>query len=264
MKRCLRVIGYFSLICCLFTVAPLLEAQTTVVNSSAATGSSGQNGLGFEVRLSDANGETDFGVVIQLLVLMSLLSIAPGIIMLMTSFLRIIIVLGFLRSAMGLQTSPPNQILVGLAAFLTFFLMMPVGDRIYKDAIVPLQNKQITSTEAMKLAAKPLSDFMLKQTRPSDIEFFLGLSQSSQVSADELPMSVLIPSFVMSELRTAFQMGFLLFLPFLVVDFVVATVLMSMGMMMMPPVIVSLPFKILLFVLVDGWYLLIQSLVTSF
>ena len=137
MKQCFRVVGYLSLIYCLFTGASLLEAQTSGVNSSTATGSSGQDGLGFEVRLSDANGETDFGVVIQLLVLMSLLSIAPGIIMLMTSFLRIIIVLGFLRSAMGLQTSPPNQILVGLAAFLTFFLMMPVGDRIYKDAIVP-------------------------------------------------------------------------------------------------------------------------------
>lgn len=248
---------------CLVFIVPSeqpLSAQT----STTTAGPSASDGLGFEVRLADANGDTDFGVVIQLLVLMTLLSVAPGIIMLMTSFLRIIIVLGFLRSAMGLQTSPPNQILVGLAAFLTFFLMMPVGDRIYNDAIVPLQAKQITSTEAMDRAAKPLSEFMLKQTRPSDIEFFLGLSQSSQVTADDLPMSVLIPSFVLSELRTAFQMGFLLFLPFLVVDFVVATVLMSMGMMMMPPVIVSLPFKILLFVLVDGWYLLIQSLVTSF
>ena len=193
----------------------VLQAQTTGASSNTTSSSGSSDGLGFEVRLSDANGDTDFGVVIQLLVLMSLLSIAPGIIMLMTSFLRIIIVLGFLRSAMGLQSSPPNQILVGLAAFLTFFLMMPVGERIYTDAIVPLQNKQITSTEAMDLAAKPLSEFMLKQTRPSDIEFFLGLSQSSQVSADELPMSILIPSFVMSELRTAFQMGFLLFFTFL-------------------------------------------------
>lgn len=247
----------------LFCLNTSTVAWSQIAPNVAAAASSG-DGLGFEVRLGDNGGETDVGVVIQLLMLMTLLSIAPGIIMLMTSFLRIIIVLGFLRSAMGLQGSPPNQVLVGLAAFLTFFLMQPIGDRIYSEAIQPLQAKEITSSEAFDRASEPLSEFMLKQTRPNDIDFFLGLSQSAAVTVDELPMSVLIPSFVLSELRTAFQMGFLIFLPFLVVDFVVATVLMSMGMMMMPPVIVSLPFKILLFVLVDGWYLLMSSLVSSF
>lgn len=220
---------------------------------------------GLEIRLgSGEDGELDVGITIQLLMLMTLLSVGPGLVMLMTSFLRIIIVLGFLRSAMGLQTSPPNQILVGMAAFLTFFIMMPIGEKIYDEAIVPLQAKEISVQEAVGRGAEPLKTFMLKQIRPSDIEFFLGLSGSGPTAVADLPLRIVIPSFMLSELRTAFQMGFLIFLPFLVVDFVVATVLMSMGMMMMPPVIVSLPFKILLFVLVDGWFLVIQSLVSSF
>lgn len=220
---------------------------------------------GLELRLgSGGDGEVDMGVAIQLLMLMTLLSVGPGLVMMMTSFMRIIIVLGFLRSAMGLQSTPPNQLMIGMAGFLTFFLMMPIGEQIYDEAIVPLQAEEITSDEAFSRAAEPLRDFMLKQTRPSDIEFFLGVSGSEQTAVADLPMRIIIPSFMLSELRTAFQMGFLLFLPFLVVDFVTASILMSMGMMMMPPVIVSLPFKVLLFVLVDGWFLLFQSLVTSF
>lgn len=222
-------------------------------------------GPGFEVRFGgDEEGNLDVGIAIQLLLLMTMLSIGPGLVLMMTSFLRIIIVLGFLRSAMGLQSTPPNQVMVGMAAFMTFFLMMPVGERIYDDAIRPFQDKTMTTSEAMDAAAGPLREFMLKQTRPSDLEFFLEMTGSEPVAVDELPLRVVVPSFVMSELRTAFKMGFLIFLPFLVVDFVVATVLMSMGMMMMPPVIVSLPFKILLFVLVDGWFLVMQSLVNSF
>lgn len=235
-------------------VAPVEPVQTT-----------GTEPPGLEIRLgSGEDGEVDFGVAIQLLLLMTLLSVGPGLVMLMTSFLRIVIVLGFLRTAMGLQSSPPNQLLIGMAGFLTFFLMMPIGERIYDQAIVPLQAGEINAPEAFERAADPLRDFMLKQTRPGDIEFFLGVSGSEPTAVEDLPMRIVIPAFMLSELRTAFQMGFLIFLPFLVVDFVVATVLMSMGMMMMPPVIVSLPFKILLFVLVDGWYLLFQSLVSSF
>ncbi|MFP4260216.1 MAG: flagellar type III secretion system pore protein FliP [Opitutales bacterium] len=225
----------------------------------------GSEGPGLEIRLgSGEDGEVDMGVAIQLLMLMTLLSVGPGLVMMMTSFMRIIIVLGFLRSAMGLQSTPPNQMLVGMAGFLTFFLMMPIGEKIYDQAIVPLQAEEITSEEAFTRAAEPLKEFMLKQTRPSDIEFFLGVSGSEQTAVEDLPMRIVIPSFMLSELRTAFQMGFLIFLPFLIVDFVTASVLMSMGMMMMPPVIVSLPFKVLLFVLVDGWFLLFQSLVSSF
>lgn len=225
----------------------------------------GQSGAGVDFSLDlGEGGDGDISVAIQLVILMTLLSLAPAIVLLMTSFLRIIIVLGFLRNALGLQTVPPNQVLVGMALFLSFFLMMPVGTRIYEEAMVPLQEGVITGSEALDRASDPLAEFMLKQTRPGDIEFFLEVSGQGAVTVEELPMQVLIPAFILSELRTAFQIGFLIFLPFLIIDFVVATVLMAMGMIMMPPVIVSLPFKVLLFVLVDGWYLIVRSLVLSF
>jgi flagellar biosynthetic protein FliP len=246
-------------------VLALAFFAATPLRAQEAPAGAANPGPGFELRLgSGEDGEADVGVAIQLLMLMTLLSVGPGLVMLMTSFLRIIIVLGFLRSAMGLQTTPPNQVLVGMAAFLTFFLMMPIGQQIYDEAIVPLQADDIQTMEAISIGGKPLKEFMLKQTRSSDIEFFLEISGTGMSTVEDLPLRVVVPSFMLSELRTAFQMGFLIFLPFLVVDFVVATVLMSMGMMMMPPVIVSLPFKVLLFVLVDGWFLLIQSLVSSF
>lgn len=221
-------------------------------------------GIDLQLRLGEEGATPDVAVAIQIVMLMTLLSVAPAIVMMMTTFLRIIIVLGFLRNAIGLQQSPPNQVLVGMALFLSFFLMMPVADQIREEALVPLEAGEINSVEAFDRAMGPLREFMLRQTQPSDIEFFLGLSGLGQTATEDLPMRVVIPSFVLSELRTAFQMGFLIFLPFLIVDFMVATVLMAMGMMMMPPVIVSLPFKILLFVLVDGWYLVIRSIVLSF
>ncbi|MEX0322935.1 MAG: flagellar type III secretion system pore protein FliP [Puniceicoccaceae bacterium] len=221
-------------------------------------------GIDFQLSLGEPGEDTDVGVAIQLVVLMTILSLAPAIILMMTSFLRIIIVLGFVRNAMGLQSTPPNQALVGIALFLSFFLMMPVGTRIHEEALQPLEAGEITSMEALDRAVVPLREFMLRQTRPGDIDYFMGIAGLPQMTPDELPMRVVIPSFVISELRTAFQMGFLIFLPFLVVDFIIATVLMAMGMMMMPPVIVSLPFKVLLFVLADGWYLIVQSLVSSF
>jgi len=221
-------------------------------------------GIDFQLRLGDGEEANDVSVAIQLVVLMTLLSLAPAIVLLMTSFLRIIIVLSFIGRAMGLQSTPPNQVLVGMALFLTFFLMMPIGEQIYEEAFQPMQEGEITSVEALDRASVPLRNFMLRQTKPADIEFFLGIAGLPETVPEELPMRIVIPSFVLSELRTAFQMGFLIFLPFLVVDFIIATVLMAMGMMMMPPVIVSLPFKILLFVLVDGWSLVIQSIVRSF
>lgn len=221
-------------------------------------------GIDFQLSLGDGAEGGDVAVAIQLVVLMTLLSLAPAIVLLMTSFLRIIIVLGFVRNAIGMQSTPPNQVLVGMALFLTFFLMMPVGEEIMDEAIAPMRAGDITSMEALDRSMIPLRTFMLRQTSPTDIEFFLGLAGLEEMTPEELPMRIVIPSFVMSELRTAFQMGFLIFLPFLVVDFIIATVLMAMGMMMMPPVIVSLPFKILLFVLVDGWFLIVQSIVRSF
>ena len=195
---------------------------------------------------------------------MTLLTVAPSILMLMTSFTRIIIVLGFVRNAVGVQSAPSNQIIIGIALFLTLFVMAPVLDRINEDALQPYMNDEISSMEAVDRSSQHLKAFMIRQTRQSDIEFFLGLSQMGPTKIEDIPMKVMVPSFVISELRTAFQMGFLIFLPFVMIDFLVATTLMSMGMMMMPPVIVSLPFKILLFVVVDGWYLVIRSLTQSF
>lgn len=244
---------------CCWVVALLLLVAGPLLGQA-----DGGGGLDLQLSIGEGSGEGDLTVAIQLVLLMTLLSLAPAIVLLMTSFLRIIIVLGFIRNAMGLQSIPPNQVLVGMAAFLSFFLMMPVAEQIQAEAYDPLQAGEIDSLEALDRAMVPIREFMLKQTRPGDIEFFLGLSGVGELTPEEVPMRVVIPSFILSELRTAFQMGFLIFLPFLVVDFIVATVLMSMGMMMMPPVIVSLPFKVLLFVLVDGWYLIIQSLVNSF
>ncbi len=213
----------------------------------------------------DTGGEgDDFSVAIQLVIFMTLLTLAPSIVMLMTSFTRIVIVLGFIGRALGTQGVPSGQIMVGMSLFLTFFIMGPVWNRVYEDAIVPYTEKQMTSSEALGVASGHMSSFMLKQTRESDLEFFLGLSGMGPTSVQELPIRIVVPAFVLSELRTAFQMGFLIFIPFLVVDFIVASTLMSMGMMMMPPVIISLPFKLLLFVLVDGWTLVIRSLVQSF
>ncbi|MEQ1853034.1 MAG: flagellar type III secretion system pore protein FliP, partial [Chthoniobacteraceae bacterium] len=199
-----------------------------------------------------------------IVVVMTLLTLAPSIIMLMTSFTRIVIVLGFVRSAIGVQAAPSNQVIIGLSLFLTLFIMAPVGTRMNEEALKPYLAKQITTEEAFEKASGPLREFMVKQTRANEIDFFLGLSGRGPTRLDEVPLTVLAPAFVVSELRTAFQMGFLVFIPFLVIDFLVASTLMSMGMMMMPPVMISLPFKLLLFVLVDGWHLVVRSLVESF
>lgn len=219
---------------------------------------------GLTLNIDGINGPEDFGIAMQLVFFMTLLTLSPSIIMLMTSFTRIVIVLGFVRSAIGVQQAPSNQIILGLAFFLTFFLMGPVWDKVYTQAAVPYMEKQISSKDALDKASGHLRSFMLKQTRSKDLEFFLGLSGTSISSTSDLPMRIVVPSFVLSELRTAFQMGFMLFVPFLVIDFLVGSTLMAMGMMMMPPAILSLPFKLLLFVLVDGWYLVVRSVVESF
>jgi len=229
----------------------------------------GQAGAGsapgsLTIDINGGDDPKDFGVIIQLLFIMTLLTLAPSIVMLMTSFTRIVIVLGFVRNALGVQNAPNSQIIVGLALFLTFFLMAPVWENIYQEGIKPYNEKQITSEEALQRSSAYMKVFMIAQTRDSDIEFFLALSGIGPTKRSELPMRIVVPSFVLSELRTAFQMGFLIFIPFLIIDFLVASTLMAMGMMMMPPAIVSLPFKLLLFVLVDGWYLIMRSLVESF
>jgi flagellar biosynthetic protein FliP len=210
-------------------------------------------------------GGTQWSLSIQTLLLLTSLSFLPAILLMMTSFTRIIIVLSLLRHALGTQTSPPNQVMIGLALFLTFFVMAPVGDKIYTDAYLPLSENKITFTQALDRGAVPLRAFMLRQVREADLALFTKVANQQQPnSIDEVPMRVLIPAFVTSELKTAFQIGFIIFIPFLIIDMVVASVLMSMGMMMMSPVMVALPFKIMLFVLVDGWNLVVSSLVASF
>lgn len=212
-----------------------------------------------------AGGGTQWSLSIQTLLLLTSLAFLPAMLLMMTSFTRIVIVLSLLRHALGTQTSPPNQVLLGLALFLTFFVMAPVGEKIYTDAYQPLSENRITFMQALDRGAVPLRAFMLKQVREPDLALFTKIAQQTQPATEaEVPMRVLVPAFVTSELKTAFQIGFIVFIPFLIIDMVVASVLMSMGMMMMSPVMVSLPFKIMLFVLVDGWNLLIASLVGSF
>ena len=212
-----------------------------------------------------AGGGVQWSLSIQTLLLLTGITFLPALLLMMTSFTRIIIVFSLLRHALGTQTSPPTQVLVGLALFLTFFIMAPVGDRIYSEAYLPLAENRIGFQEALEKGAVPLRAFMLKQVREADLATFTRVAkQPVPAKLDEIPMRVLIPAFVTSELKTAFQIGFIVFIPFLIIDMIVASVLMSMGMMMMSPVIVALPFKIMLFVLVDGWNLLIGSLVLSF
>jgi flagellar biosynthetic protein FliP len=232
---------------------------TTAASSAPTTGPFRLN-IGLEG--SSQSGEVS--VAVQIVLIMTLLSVAPSIVLLMTSFTRIVIVLGFVRTALGTPSAPSNQIIVGLSLFLTFFLMGPVVDRVNDEALRPFLDGKITSVEAIDKASVPLKQFMLKQTRSRDIEYFLELGGFGPTAVKDLSMRVVIPAFVISELQTAFQMGFLLFLPFLVIDFLVATVLMALGMMMMPPVAIALPLKLLLFVLVDGWHLVVRSLVQSF
>jgi len=211
-----------------------------------------------------AEGSTT-GRIVELIALMTVLSLAPGILVMVTSFTRIIVVLSFLRSALGVQQTPPNIVMVSLALFLTGFIMAPILERSYDDGIAPLIAEEIDQGEAFERTMAPLHVFMMAQVRPQDLELFLDIGNAGEVATPEAtPLSALIPAFMISELRRAFEIGFLLFLPFLIIDMVVASVLMSMGMMMLPPVIISLPFKLIFFVLVDGWYLVTGSLVRSF
>jgi flagellar biosynthetic protein FliP len=202
---------------------------------------------------------------VQLLVLMTFLSLAPTVLILATSFTRIVIVLSMLRSAIGMPSIPPNQVVIGLSLLLTFFIMAPVYRQIDETAIQPYLTEQIDQATAITQAQKPIRDFLFKQTREKDIKLFLDLGNEAQpVTLDDISIVALLPAFVISELRTAFTMGFVIYIPFLVIDLVVSSILLAMGMMMLPPSLVSLPFKLLLFVMVDGWYLIVRSLVLSF
>jgi len=217
------------------------------------------------VGMGKVSKPADVAVVLQIFFLMTVISLAPSLLMMTTSFTRIVVVLSFLRSAMGTQQAPSNQIVVGLSLFLTFFIMAPVWQQVNTQALQPYKAQTISQEEALKRGVAPVRKFMLSQVREKDLALFLSLSKLPRPrNADDIPTLTLIPAYVVSELKTAFQIGFLVYIPFLVLDMVVASVLMSMGMMMLPPVMISLPFKILLFVLVDGWGLIIGSLVKSF
>jgi len=237
------------------------------VRAAPATGQAAEpaGAAGLTIRLDGLAGPASWDVALQIVALMTILSLAPAILMLVTSFTRIVIVLGFLRQAIGTNQMPGNQIIIGLALFLTFVIMAPVFQEVNETALQPFLHEQINQREAFALAQVPLKDFMLRQVREKDVALFLELTgRQAPDTPAELPLLVVIPSFVIGELKTAFQMGFVLFVPFLIIDMVVASVLMSMGMMMLPPVLISLPFKVLLFVLVDGWFLVVKSLVMAF
>ncbi|ASB89603.1 flagellar type III secretion system pore protein FliP [Bacillus sonorensis] len=217
------------------------------------------------IDLFNSSDAANVSASVRLLLLLTVFSIAPGILIMMTCFTRVVIVLSFVRTSLATQSMPPNQVLIGLALFLTFFIMGPTFSEINKDALTPLMDNKISIDEAYTKAEAPIKEFMSKHTRQKDLALFMNYTKmKTPESIDDIPLSTMVPAFIISELKTAFQMGFMIFIPFLIIDMVVASVLMSMGMMMLPPVMISLPFKILLFVLVDGWYLIVKSLLQSF
>ncbi|MCL2830916.1 MAG: flagellar type III secretion system pore protein FliP [Betaproteobacteria bacterium] len=244
---------------------PWLWIGLLFVSGPALAQQAGTPGLPAFTSTPGPGGSTTYTLALETLLLLTALTFIPAVLLMMTSFTRIVIVLGLLRHALGTQTSPPNQVIVGLSLFLTFFVMAPVADRIYDEAYRPLAANQINFVQAMERASVPLKSFMLKQTRESDIALFAQLAKVDSIGTpEETPMRVLVPAYTISELKTAFQIGFVIYIPFLIIDIAVASVLMSMGMMMMSPVMVSLPIKIMLFVLADGWNLLMGALVRSF
>jgi flagellar biosynthesis protein FliP len=240
----------------LFAVLTALPIALLALTGAAAAQS---------LNLDFGDGGSSTAKIIQLIALMTVLSLAPAILMMVTSFTRIVVVLSFLRNALGTQTTPPNMVIVSLALFLTGFVMAPTFEKAYNDGLAPLIAEQISEEEAFTRTMVPVRDFMLAQVRQQDLELFLDLAKSEPIATPaDTPLRSLIPAFMISELRRAFEIGFLIFLPFLIIDMVVASILMSMGMMMVPPVMISLPFKLIFFVLVDGWYLICGSLVQSF
>ena len=246
-------------------IAALLRLFIFAVLTLYAGASGAQTGLEALTLSTGQDGGQTWSVSIQVLALMTVLTLLPSFLLMMTSFARIAIVLAILRTALGTQQTPSNQILIGLALFLTLFVMQPVFSTVYQEAVEPWMSEEMQLNEAIQKAIAPLSNFMLHQTRETDLELFLDISGTGKVAdRSEIPFHVLVPAFVTSELKTAFQIGFLIFIPFLIIDLVVASVLMSMGMMMLSPLIISLPFKLMLFVLADGWGLILGTLAGSF
>ncbi|MGR5131471.1 flagellar type III secretion system pore protein FliP [Vibrio alfacsensis] len=241
-----------------------VQAMQSDTGASRSMSVSNGSGIPAFTMTTNADGSEDYSVTLQILALMTMLGFLPAMVILMTSFTRIVVVMSILRQAMGLQQTPSNQVIIGIALFLTFFVMSPVLNEINEQAVQPYLNEQVTARQAFDAAQAPMKAFMLKQTRIKDLETFVNMSGEQVSNPEDVSMAVLIPAFITSELKTAFQIGFMLFLPFLIIDLVVASVLMAMGMMMLSPMIVSLPFKLMLFVLVDGWNLILSTLAGSF
>lgn len=265
MKRFLKVLIVLTLVFVVSTTFLTVSATAPDTSDITNTTTSSDNISDDLEGLLSFNFNGNTADTVQIILLLTLISLLPSILLMMTSFTRIIIVFSFLRNALGLQQTPPNQVLIGLALFLTIFIMAPVFTQINEEALQPYSDGVITQDEFLEKASGPIKEFMYKQTRAEDVNMFLSLSGNERPETiDDIGLSVIIPAFITSELRRAFLYGFLIFLPFLIIDMVVSSVLMSMGMIMLPPVMISLPFKVLLFVLVDGWGLLVKTLVVTF
>lgn len=269
-KRKPAVMIVLLLICILTFVkgeyASAAAADDTTATEVQNSGNSISGALGpLEFKLSTDEDENGLSATLQMLLVLTVISLAPSILIMVTSFTRIIIVLHFVRSALGTQTTPPNQVLIGLALFLTLFIMSPVIDKVNNNAIKPLSAGEITQEEAWEAGIAPIREFMLERTEAKDLKLFLDIAEISEIkTVDDIPITVAIPAFIISELRRAFIIGFLIYIPFIVIDMVVASTLMSMGMMMLPPTMISMPFKILLFIMADGWNLIIGGVVKTF
>jgi flagellar biosynthetic protein FliP len=244
----------------LFMVSGAALADPAVATTAAGAANAASNSLSVDF----GGGGIFTERVVQILALMTILSLAPSILIMMTSFVRMVVVLSLLRTAMGLQSTPPNSVIVSLSLFLTFFVMTPTLTDAYNQAVLPLMNQQITTEQAVDRAEVPIKKFMLAHVRDSDLQLFLDMSHAKPTTPEATPLPTLVPAFMLSELKRAFEIGFMIFVPFLIIDMAVASILMSMGMMMLPPVIISLPFKLIFFVLVDGWRLVAGSLVESY
>lgn len=268
-KNALRFLMLFTitfLVLFMSTEKPVYASEDTDVLGTLSSENSTEDSKDYNLlTIGVAAGDENMASVLQMLALLTVISLAPSILIMLTSFTRIIIVLHFTRAALNTQTVPPNQVLVGLALFLTFFIMAPTFSSVYQNAVKPLAAGEITSEEAFEVGMAPIREFMFGQTREKDLKMFLEISGTQDVQTqDDIPTSVLIPSFITSELRTAFIIGFVIYIPFIIIDMVVASTLMSMGMMMLPPTTISMPFKILLFIIADGWNLVIGNLVKTF
>ncbi|RNB91867.1 flagellar biosynthetic protein FliP [Brevibacillus fluminis] len=260
--------NHILLLLCLLVVTSASVFVVPTMVSAAPAGAAGSANLIPSIDFQIGDGDktpSGTATTLKILLMLTVLSVAPAILLLMTSFTRIVVVLSFVRNALATQQMPPNQVLVGLALFMTFFIMTPTFSAVNEQAVQPFMEGKLTQQQALVKASIPFKEFMAKQTRAKDLQLFLDYMKADRPKTiQDIPLTALVPAYAISELKTAFQIGFMIFIPFLVIDMVVSSVLMGMGMMMLPPVMISLPFKILLFIMVDGWYLIVKSLLTSF